>query len=172
MCGSPPPSALQPRWASTVGRGIQPALKSRGGNPDGRSNMGLGRGAKLASRSWWPRWWVSAGKRSREAKEESSSIQTKQPPNTPTSSCLSTVHPLPGLWSPRLCQCPSDHCRCGARCPGSRPECGSSYEDTDSDVRCSDHSPQEPPPSTVCLQAVGSPGGRGANQWTERRPAK
>ena len=53
--------------------------------------------------------------------------------------------PPPGLWSPRLCQCPSDHCRRGARHLGSRAGRGRSYEDKDSDVRGSDHSPQEPP---------------------------
>lgn len=100
MRGSPPPSALRPCWASTVGRGIQPTLKSWRGDPDGRSNTGWGQGAKLACRCWWLRWQVSAGKRSREAKEEASSIQTKQPPNAPVSTCLSTVCPHPASGPP------------------------------------------------------------------------
>ena len=83
-----------------MGRGIQPTLKSWRGDPDGRSNTGWGQGAKLACRCWWLRWQVSAGKRSREAKEEASSIQTKQPPNAPVSTCLSTVCPHPASGPP------------------------------------------------------------------------
>ena len=138
-----------------------------GGDPDGRSDMGSG-----GEQSWPPGPGGPGGgsvqPRGPGRPKRSLFLHTKQPPNTPTGTCLSTMHPLPGLWPHRLCQCPSDHCRRGARCPGSRAEHGSIYEDKDANIRCSDCSHRSHPLLLFALWWGAQKEGH-TSQWTDTR---
>ena len=134
--------------------------------------MGWGQGAKLACRCWWPRWQVSAGKTPREAKEEASSIQAKQPPNAPASTCLSTVRPHPASGPPGSAsarQTTADT-ELGTWVPGRGVDEAMRTRTLTSEAQTIPHRSH---PFHCLPPSCGEPRRKGhTNQWTDTRSAK
>lgn len=108
----------------------------------------------------WPRWWVSAG---RGPGRPRGSLFYSKPSSLQHTYELVPEHraPPPGLWSPRLCQCPSDHCRSGL-VPRFRPEREAAMRTRTLMSDAQDHSPQELPLPLFASKLWGAQEGRGA----------